>query len=493
MSTDSSAPVLVWFRDDHRLSDNPALSAAAAAGSQVLCFYVLDEVSERIRPLGGAARWWLHGSLKALGEALERVGSRLLILRGSALPIVDKLVRETGACAIYWNRRYGATEIALDSMIKKSLTDRGIKAHSFNGRLLHEPWEIVNQAGKPFQVFTPYLRAVRTQTIKAPLPAPRSLQGGIWPATLLDEAVSLPELSLEPSSPDWAGGLRREWQRGEQAAQDKLARFLEAGLKGYADDRDRPGRDGTSRLSPHLRFGEIGPRQVWHAVMAAVARQPDLEQDAEKFLSEIVWRDFTHQLLHEHPHLPEKPHSSRFEGFPWIEDRVAIRAWQKGLTGYPIVDAGMRQLWQTGWMHNRVRMIVASFLVKHLLTDWRQGERWFWDTLVDADAANNAFSWQWIAGSGPDSAPFHRIFNPVAQGEKFDPDGSYIRTHVPELSELPAAFIHKPWEAPAGMLREAGVGLGETYPRPIVPHGPARERALEAFRSLRGLAAEPFA
>src|SRR5215213_3485415 len=481
MSTASQSPVLVWFRDDHRLADNPALAAAAATGSQVLCFAVVDDGSDGLRPLGGAARWWLHGSLRALGEALERAGSRLILFRGPALSAVEKVALETGASAIFWNRRYSAVEIALDSALKKRLTDRGIKAHSFNGRLLHEPWEIPNQAGKPFQVFTPYLRAVMARTIKAPLPAPRSLQGGIWPATLLDEAVSLPELSLEPSSPDWAGGLRREWQRGEQAAQDKLARFLEAGLKGYADDRDRPGRDGTSRLSPHLRFGEIGPRQVWHAVMAAVARQPALDQDAEKFLSEIVWRDFTHQLLHEHPHLPEKPHSSRFEGFPWIEDRVAIRAWQKGLTGYPIVDAGMRQLWQTGWMHNRVRMIVASFLVKHLLTDWRKGECWFWDTLVDADAANNAFSWQWIAGSGPDSAPFHRIFNPVAQGEKFDPDGSYIRTHVPELSELPAAFIHKPWEAPAGMLREAGVGLGETYPRPIVPHGPARERALEAF------------
>ncbi|MBM6579298.1 deoxyribodipyrimidine photo-lyase [Microvirga sp. BT689] len=493
MSTDSHTPVLVWFRDDHRLTDNPALSAAAATGSQVLCFYILDEVSEGIRPLGGAARWWLYGSLKALGNALKRVGSNLLILRGSAPLIVDKLVQATGASAIYWNRRYGASEIALDSMIKKHLMDRGIKAHSFNGRLLHEPWEIVNQAGKPFQVFTPYLRAVRTRAIKAPLPAPRTLQGGIWPETSPDEVASLHELGLEPSSPDWAGGLRQEWQPGERAARDKLARFLEAGLKGYMDDRDRPGRDGTSRLSPHLRFGEIGPRQVWHAVMAAVARRPDLEQDAEKFLSEIVWSDFTYQLLHEHPHLPDKPHSSRFESFPWIDDHVAIRAWRKGLTGYPIVDAGMRQLWQTGWMHNRVRMIVASFLVKHLLTDWREGERWFWDTLVDADAANNAFSWQWIAGSGPDSAPFHRIFNPVAQGEKFDPDGSYVRTHVPELSELPAAFIHKPWEAPPSMLREAGVGLGDTYPRPIVPHGPARERALEAFRSLRGLTAEPIA
>jgi deoxyribodipyrimidine photo-lyase len=493
MSTDSHAPVLVWFRNDHRLSDNPALSAAAATKSQVLCVDVWDDAPGGMRPLGGAARWWLHGSLKALGEELERVGSSLLILRGSALPVIDKLVRETGTSAIYWNRRYGAAEIALDGSIKKHLTDRSIKAHSFNGRLLHEPWEITNQAGKPFQVFTPYLRAVRSRPIKAPIPAPRMLQGSLRPSTVLDEGVSLSGLNLEPSSPDWAGGLRQEWQRGEQAARDRLARFLEAGLKGYAENRDRPGHEGTSRLSPHLRFGEISPRQVWHAVMGEVARQPGLEQDAEKFLSEIVWRDFTNQLLHAYPHLPEKPHSSRFESFPWIEDRAALTAWQRGLTGYPIVDAGMRQLWRMGWMHNRVRMIVASFLVKHLLADWRQGEAWFWDRLVDADAANNAFSWQWIAGSRPDSAPFHRIFNPVAQGEKFDPNGSYIRTYVPELSRLPAAFIHKPWEAPSGMLREAGVVLGEIYPAPIVPHGPARERALQAFRSLRGLTPEPFA
>ena len=490
MNSDSPAPVLVWFRDDHRLSDNPALSAAAATGSQVLCFYVLDDGSEGVRPLGGAARWWLHGSLKALGDALERAGSSLLILRGSALTTVENVVRESGASAVYWNRRYGAAEIAVDSAIKKRLSDDGIKVHSCSGRLLHEPWAITNQAGKPFQVFTPYLLAVKARPIKPPVPAPRSLAGGVWVPPILDQAVPLPELDLEPSSPDWAGGMRQEWQQGEHGAQSRLSRFIEAGLKGYAEGRDRPSQAGTSRLSPHLRFGEISPRQVWHSVMNAVDAEPGLERDADKFLSEIAWRDFTHQLLHFHPHLPDRPHSSRFENFPWIEDRPSLRAWQRGLTGYPVVDAGMRQLWQTGWMHNRVRMITASFLVKHLLSDWRQGEAWFWDTLVDADAANNAFSWQWIAGSGPDSAPFHRIFNPVTQGEKFDPEGDYIRTYVPELSRIPPAFIHKPWEAPPGVLRAAGVALGETYPEPIVPHGPARERALEAFRSLRDLVPE---
>ncbi|MBF9195023.1 cryptochrome/photolyase family protein [Microvirga terrestris] len=493
MSSDSQKPVLVWFRDDHRLSDNPALSAAAATGSQVLCFYVLDDESEGIRPLGAAACWWLHGSLKALSETLERAGSSLLILKGSALDLVESVVRETGASAVYWNRRYGAAEIAVDSAIKKRLSDAGIKVHSCSGRLLHEPWEITNQAGKPFQVFTPYLRAVNARSIKPPLPAPRRLKGGVWPRSILDRAIPLTELGLEPSFPDWAGGMRQVWERGEHAAQARFSRFIETGLKGYAERRDLPSQEGSSRLSPHLRFGEISPRQVWHAVMNAVAAEPGLGPDAEKFLSEIAWRDFTYQLLHFHPHLPDKPHSSRFDNFPWIQDRPSLKAWQKGLTGYPIVDAGMRQLWQTGWMHNRVRMITASFLVKHLLTDWRQGEAWFWDTLVDADPANNAFSWQWIAGSGPDSAPFHRIFNPVTQGEKFDPEGDYIRTFMPELSQLPPGFVHKPWEAPPAVLREAGVVLGETYPKPIVPHGPARERALEAFRSLRGLASEPTA
>ncbi|MEE1611523.1 cryptochrome/photolyase family protein [Microvirga sp. CF3016] len=485
MSTDSRPPVLVWFRDDHRLGDNPALAAAAATGSKVLCFAVVNDDSEGLRPLGGAARWWLHGSLRALGEALEQAGSRLLLFEGSAHSVVEKIAVETGASAIFWNRRYGSAEIALDSAIKKRLTDRGTRVHSFNGRLLHEPWEVTNQAGTPFQVFTPYLRTVRARPIAIPVAPPKRIEGGAWPSSLLRAATRLEELGLEPSSPDWAGGIRAQWQPGEQAARASFERFLEGGLKGYAANRDRPTLPGTSRLSPHLRFGELSPRQIWHAVTAQAAHEPALAHDAEKYLSEIVWRDFSHQLLHFHPHLPERSHSSRFDGFPWIEDPKALEAWQRGRTGYPIVDAGMRQLWRTGWMHNRVRMITASFLVKHLLTDWRRGEAWFWDTLVDADAANNAFSWQWIAGSGPDSAPFHRIFNPVTQGEKFDPDGDYVRAFVPELAELPPALIHRPWDAPSDALQRAGIKLGESYPAPVIPHGTARERALQAFRGLR--------
>ena len=485
-----ASPVLVWFRDDHRLSDNPALSAAAETGAPVLCLVVAGGATDGLRPLGGAARWWLHESLAALDDSLNRAGCGLVILSGSAQEAIDMAVTATGAAAVFWNRRYGAAEIALDSAIKKHLTDRGLKVQSFPGRLLNEPWQVMNRAGKPFQVFTPYLRAVMARSVDAPLPAPKAITGGRWPRAVLDRSIRLDDLGLKPVKPNWAAEFATGWQPGEQAAQERLRLFLESGLLGYAEGRDMPAKEATSRLSPHLRFGEISPRQVWHSVGNLVAERPELSQDAQKFLSEVVWRDFSHQLLHTYPHLPEKPHAPRFENFPWSNDSENLKAWQRGLTGYPIVDAGMRQLWRTGWMHNRVRMIVASFLVKHLLTDWRQGEAWFWDTLVDADPANNAFSWQWIAGSGPDSAPFHRIFNPVTQGEKFDPQGDYVRTYVPELARLPAAFIHKPWEAPAAALKAAGVELGRTYPAPIVPHSLARERALAAFRSLRGFDGE---
>lgn len=482
-----ASPVLVWFRDDYRLSDNPALAAALETGAPVLCLAIINEAADGLRPLGGAARWWLHGSLKALDESLQQMGSRLLLMRAPALQALDTVIAATGAQAVFWNRRYGAAEIALDSTIKRHLTDRGITVQSFNGRLLHEPWQVLNQSGKPFQIFTPYLRAVMARSVEKPHPAPKAVFSGAWPQPILGLSVQLDDLGLRSTKPDWASEFGPTWEPGERAAQDRLRRFLDTGLPGYAGERDMPGKETTSRLSPHLRFGEISPRQGWHIIKNLLAERPELSQDAQKFLSEVVWRDFSHQLLHTYPHLPEKSHTPRFEKFPWENNRQHLRAWQQGLTGYPIVDAGMRQLWRTGWMHNRVRMIAASFLVKHLLTDWRQGEAWFWDTLVDADTANNAFNWQWIAGSGPDSAPFHRIFNPVTQGEKFDPQGDYVRTYVPELTNLPSAHIHQPWEAPAAVLKAAGVELGKTYPGPIVPHGPARERALTAFRNLRNL------
>ncbi|WP_210251018.1 cryptochrome/photolyase family protein [Microvirga thermotolerans] len=477
-----AGPALVWFRDDHRLSDNPALSAAVDSGAPLLCLYILDESSQGVRPLGGAARWWLHGSLDALDRSLRELGNRLVIFQGPAEEVVDRLVETTNPSGVYWNRRYQAAEIAVDRAIKARLTARGIAVRSFNGRLLHEPWQVRNRAGRPFQVFTPYLRAVSAMPVAPPLPRPREIRAGGWPSSLLDSSRSLADLRLEPENPNWAAPFTGLWQRGEQAAQERLSTFLEEGLPGYASRRDVPAAEATSRLSPHLRFGEIGPRQIWHA---ATARADGRETDTAKFLSEVVWRDFCHQQLHDNPDLATAPCNPRFAHFRWAGDNAALEAWRRGLTGYPIVDAGMRQLWRTGWMHNRVRMIVASFLVKHLLTDWRQGEAWFWDTLLDADAANNAFNWQWVAGSGPDSAPFHRIFNPVSQGEKFDPDGAYVRAYVPELADLPSPFVHRPWDAPGDVLRRAGIAPGENYPRPIVDHGAARERALGAFRALR--------
>ena len=475
-------PVLVWFRDDFRLADNPALSAAVRTGAPVLCFSIVEN---DVRPLGGASRWWLHGSLESFGNSLSRLGSRLVLFRGSAEELVPKLVMDTGATAMFWNRRYGETEIATDSRLKALLAKRGVPVESFSARLLNEPWEVRNQSGKPFRVFSPYSRAAMARPVAPPLAAPRKIVGGQWPEPALAGAVSLSDLSLQPSSPDWASGFDRLWTQGENAARRKLAAFIDESLHGYAENRDRPGLPGTSRLSPHLRFGEISPRQVWHAIAAAQAEHPELGRDGNKFLTELTWRDFSYQLLFDFPALSRSSHQSAFDRIGWSENTASLKAWQQGMTGYPIVDAGMRQLWRTGWMHNRVRMIAASFLTKHLLVDWREGEKWFWDTLVDADPANNAFNWQWVAGSGPDSAPFHRIFNPVLQGEKFDPDGAYTKTFVPELAKLPSRYLHRPWDAPEAEREAAGIVLGKTYPRPIVDHAAARERALTAFRLAR--------
>ncbi|WP_112664175.1 cryptochrome/photolyase family protein [Microvirga flavescens] len=481
-----SRPVLVWFRDDYRVSDNPALTAALASGSPVLCFAIVDEVSPGLRPLGGAARWWLHGSLESLDQSLRALDSSLALFRGGSEELVERIAKETGAQSIFWNRRYGEAEIAIDSALKKLLANRGLEVRSFNGRLLNEPWEVMNKAGKPFQVFTPYFRAVMARGApEAPLPAPSRLEAGSWPEPLRGLQVPLKSLALEPSRPNWAEGFSAIWERSETGAQKSLAAFLDNVLQGYAESRERPGVEGTSRLSPHLRFGEISPRQIWHAVMSASAAIGGITGDTEKFLSELVWREFCYVHLHQTPDLATRPHDPRFARFEWSKNEANLTAWQRGLTGYPIVDAGMRQLWRTGWMHNRVRMIVASFLVKHLLTGWRKGEAWFWDTLVDADPANNPFGWQWVAGCGLDAAPFYRIFNPITQGEKFDPNGDYVRAFVPELSRLPNAFIHKPWDAPSETLQAAGVELGKTYPKPIVNHAAARERALHAFQEIR--------
>ncbi len=481
-------PVLVRLRFDFRLADNPALSAAVATGRPVLPFYCLDEESPGLRRLGGASRWWLHHSLARLAEDFERCGARLLLLRGRDADVVPDLIRRTGATEIHWNRRYDASGISVDRALKAHLEETGVTVKSHNGSLLYEPWEVTTKAGDPMKVFTPFWRAARAvRPVPMPLPAPSRIAGFALDGL---DGLGLADLDLLPTTPDWAGGLREAWTPGETGARARLTKFLESGLAGYAELRNRPDLDNTSGLSPHLRFGEVSPRTVWHAaeqsVRAGAGRASD--RDLEILQAELGWREFGYHLLFHNPDLAVANYNRRFDAFPWRCDEPALRAWERGRTGYPIVDAGMRQLWTTGWMHNRVRMIVASFLVKHLLLDWRAGEEWFWDTLTDADPASNPASWQWVAGSGADAAPYFRIFNPVIQGEKFDPEGDYVRRWVPELARLPAKLIHKPWTASPERLAQFGLKLGGAYPRPIVEHEGARDRALAAFQSLKGAA-----
>lgn len=444
------SPSIIWFRDDLRVADNPAVAAAAKSG-EVVPLYILDDESKGIRPLGAASRWWLHGSLDSLAKNLDHLGATLVLRRGPAKKILEAIIKETGAKRVFWNRRYGhAAE--LDAAVEKSLVTGGVKVEQFHGSLLHEAGSIVNRAGQPMKVFTPFWRALQAQgTPRMPIPAPKKLDGvdGI-------KSERLEDWTLEPANPDWAGGMRETWTRGEKATRKRLAEFVDGDLKGYAFTRDRPDLNITSKLSPRLRFGEISPFQIWHAAKAAQESRSVSGRDVEKFLSELGWREFSYHLLHHFPDLARKNFDPRFDKFPWREDKKALRLWQQGKTGYPFVDAGMRELWRTGFMHNRVRMIAASFLTKHLLLDWRLGEAWFWDTLVDADPANNTASWQWVAGSGADAAPYFRIFNPALQGEKFDPKGEYIRR----------------WAA-------------DSATEPIVDHAKARERALAAFSKIK--------
>jgi deoxyribodipyrimidine photo-lyase len=474
-----SRPTIVWFRDDLRLSDQPALHAAAKAGGAVVCIYVFDEHGPA-RPLGGAARWWLAQSLRALQASLRSASAQLVLRKGDAARVIAALAREADAGAVYWNDIAQAPHRAAADRVKAALERIGVEAQRFAGDLLAAPESIRNKENRGLRVFTPFWRRVQALgDPPSPLPAPKKLVAG---PQLASDAIE--SWQLEPTRPDWAGGLRANWTVGEAEAQKRLKTFLE-NAAGYASERERPDREGTSKLSPHLRFGEISPRQVWHAARFAAAEHPRLTADIDKFLSELGWREFCRHLLYDVPDLAERGLQPSFDAFPWQRDAKALRAWQRGLTGYPIVDAGMRELWHTGVMHNRVRMVVASFLVKHLLIDWREGEKWFWDTLVDADAGSNPANWQWVAGSGADAAPYFRVFNPILQGEKFDPDGDYVRRWVPELARLPDKYIHQPWEATPLELAAAGIELGNTYPYPIVDHKVGRERALKAYATIR--------
>jgi deoxyribodipyrimidine photo-lyase len=471
---------LVWFRDDLRVSDNPALAAAVASGLPLLCVFILDEGGGGLRPPGGASLWRLDRALMALDGELARRGGALHVLRGPAEEVLPRVADAASASRIFWNRRYGGAEIAQDTRLKQAFREQGRKVFSFNGALLVEPWNVASRTGGAFKVFTPFWRALRAQLEpRPPLPAPDQLCAAAWPAEA-PRPLAHEHLRLAPQKPNWAKDFR-EPDAGEAGAQRRLRDFLSDSLDSYGTNRDRLDLEATSRLSAHLNFGEISPRQICAAVSAPA-------RGADKFLSELGWREFSYHLLYASPDLSWRNFNARFDAFPYAHGAAAekdLAAWRQGRTGYPVVDAAMRELWTTGNMHNRARMVVASFLTKHLLIDWREGEKWFWDTLPDADEASNAASWQWVAGCGADAAPFFRIFNPVLQGEKFDPEGAYVRRFCPELARLPAPYIHKPWAAPPAALAKAGVKLGETYPAPIVDHDFARRRALAALASLK--------
>ncbi len=477
-----SSPVIYWFRQDLRTADLPGLLAAAATGRPLLACYIHDETTPGEWAPGGASRWWLHNSLLALADDIEALGGQLLIRRGDALTELPALAREIAAEGVYCSRHYEPWAGPLEQALHDLLDGEGIAFRRYPGTLLFEPDQVNNQAGQPFRVFTPFWKACRRQPEPAePLPPPHTLQWHPLPS----KHLSLNRLDLLPRNPDWAAQWNGLWQPGSRGAQRSLQRFLDGPLADYPEGRDHPARDATSRLSPHLHFGELSPRQLWHALQRHCAHHPELEQQRDKFFSELGWREFSYHLIHHFPTIPEQPFKSDFEAFPWIGSDQMLQAWQQGCTGYPIVDAGMRELWQTGYMHNRVRMIVASFLTKHLLIPWQAGERWFWDTLVDADLANNACSWQWVAGSGADAAPYFRIFNPTLQGQKFDAAGDYVRRWIPELGALPDKYIHQPDKAPSAVLEAAHVVLGKDYPLPLVDHRTAREAALAAYASLK--------
>ena len=465
----------MWFRQDLRLSDNPALLNAIQQG-RVLPVFILDEGNDW--SIGGASRWWLHHSLLALNESLQ---GNLWILRGDAAELLPQLAREHSASHAFWNRCYEPSIIRRDSLIKEQFTADGITATSSNGSLIWEPWENLKQDGTPYKIFTPFYKyAIANNPPAAPSPAANAnfdtvkcLQG----KNRIDDLNLLPEIN-------WYEQIASQWQPGELGARQRLQNFTENGLYDYRDGRDYPAKRSVSMLSPHLHFGEISPREA-ASVVKQVGDIDSNEEQAAHFIRELAWREFSYYTLYHFPHICQQNMKSQFDRFPWVKDQKSLCLWQQGQTGFPLVDAGMRELWQTGTMHNRVRMIVGSFLVKNLMIHWLEGARWFWDCLLDADLANNSCSWQWVAGSGADAAPYFRIFNPVTQSTKFDPEGSYIRKYVPELNGLSNKAIHDPSSAAASELEKAGVILGEHYPRAIVDLKESRVRALDAYKALR--------
>jgi deoxyribodipyrimidine photo-lyase len=470
---------ILWFRQDLRLNDLPALVHAAARGD-VIPVFIYDESLGGDWSLGGASKWWLHQSLTTLGADIEAQGGKLILRQGDTIATLQDLVNDTGANAIYFSRQYQPWQVSLENDVNDAFSSAKVEVKRFAGTLLHQPGSVLTGSGTSFKVFTPFWRAALKLPVATPVAAPSTNWTG-------DDLASdeLAHWRLCPTQPNWAEGWDSLWKPGEDGAHDALRYFLDGPVANYSEGRDIPSKRYTSRLSAHLKFGEISPRQVWAAAEQQKLATPQWSAAIDKFLAEIGWREFCYQLLDLFNEMPDEPFKEQFGGFPWADDPEHLNAWQRGLTGYPIVDAGMRELWQTGFMHNRVRMIVASFLTKHLLVHWRHGESWFWDCLLDADIASNACSWQWVAGSGADAAPYFRIFNPVAQGQKFDPEGDYVKKWCPELSEMPKRYIHAPWEAPDMILMTANVSLGDNYPNPIVDHRMAREAALSAYGAIK--------
>ncbi|MDD7805170.1 MAG: deoxyribodipyrimidine photo-lyase [Endozoicomonas sp. (ex Botrylloides leachii)] len=461
-----------WFRQDLRLSDNPALTKAAMHDA-VLPIYILDDDNAGKHAMGAASRWWLYHSLQALDTSL---GNKLSVYRGNPQTILDDILKHFNVEVVYWNRCYEPWRIQRDTLIKKNLKTRGIAVHTFNGSLLWEPWDIKKNDGTPYKVFTPFYRkgCFNAKAPMAPLAKPDYINYVDDP-----DHAGIGALNLLPKT-SWDKQLEPHWDIGEEGARKRFKAFIEEGLAFYKDGRNLPAKPYVSRLSPYLHYGEISPNQLWHTV-----RSIDDDKNIGHFCSELGWREFSYSQLYHNPELPHKNLQSKFDAFPWNENTDHLHAWQTGKTGIPMVDAGMRELWQTGYMHNRIRMIVGSFLVKNLRLQWHHGERWFWDTLIDADLANNSASWQWIAGCGADAAPYFRIFNPVTQGQKFDPDGEYVRQYIPEIARLPNKYLFNPWEAPELILKEAGIELGSTYPSPVVNLKQSRQFALQAFQSLK--------
>ncbi len=472
-----NAPILCWFRHDLRMADQPMLAAAAKSGRPVICVYILDDSDSTQWKHGSARRWWLHHSLSNLSISMEKQKLRLILRRGNSVNELIRIIDETKANSIYFSRQYDP----YGTSIEKNLTERlnnTIKLKRFRNYLLFEPDQVLNGKNEPYKVFTPFYRAcLRQTTPHAPTPTANNLKN--WNHALHSD--SLMEWKLLPSNPDWASNFHSYWTPGEAGAHQKLDQFISGEITKYDLLRNRPDVTGTSHLSPHLHFGEISPRQIWHAIINKA--NPSAGVDA--YIRQLVWRDFANNLLFHWPQFPEEPFRKEYSSFPWKPNEKLFKKWQSGQTGYPIVDAGMRELWSTGWMHNRVRMIVASFLVKDLLIPWQQGESWFWDTLLDADLANNAASWQWVAGCGADASPYYRIFNPILQGKKFDPLGDYVRQWVPELKNLDAKHIHSPWLAPHHVLKSCGIRLNRDYPKPVVDHDIARKRALTALEKVK--------